>query len=168
MPIKKSRYFKNLKNLESTVYFRVIYKKLKNGPFLQGDIRYQVTGNYPAPTFFDVNAVTGMIFLTRSVALDGLLSNTYFVKLIAYDTVYPNIQATATATINVNRNPNPPIFNPSTYRVTLSENHALGSAVVDVNATDADFVCIPFFLQKALRFEIFSISYNVLILMDHC
>ena len=109
---------------------------------LQGDIRYQVTGNYPAPTFFDVNPVTGMIFLTRSVALDGLLTNNYFLKLIAYDTIYPNIQATATATINVNRNPNPPIFNPSTYRVTLSENHALGSAVVDVNATDADLVKI--------------------------
>lgn len=161
MPIKKSRYFKNLKNLESTFYFRVIYKKLKNGLFLQGDIRYQVTGNYPAPTFFDVNAVTGMIFLTRSVALDGLLSNTYFVKLIAYDTVYPNIQATATATINVNRNPNPPIFNPSTYRVTLSENHALGSAVVDVNATDADFVCIPFSCKRlsVLKFSAYHIMY---------
>lgn len=102
-----------------------------------------------------------MIFLTRSVALDGLLSNTYFVKLIAYDTVYPNIQATATATINVNRNPNPPIFNPSTYRVTLSENHALGSAVVDVNATDADFVRLHF-LQK---FSAYHLMFNVLIPM---
>ncbi|KAK3089813.1 hypothetical protein FSP39_006721 [Pinctada imbricata] len=105
---------------------------------LRGSIVYQVTGNYPAPTFFEVNSTTGLIFLARPVSQDSLLTTTYFLRLIAYDSVYPNIQTTATATINVNRNPNGPQFTSVDYRQTISEDHALGSAVIDVNATDAD------------------------------
>ena len=97
-------------------------------------------GDYPADAFFSVDSQTGLIRLSRSVTLDSLLTNTYHVKLIAYDTVYPNMQATSTATIYVNRNPNPPVLNPSVYNREYSENVSPGILVVDVNGTDADGV----------------------------
>ena len=105
---------------------------------LKGDIRYLVDGNYPAPTFFDVDYVTGTISLKESVALDGSLNTVYYLKLLAFDTFYPNNYGTATATIFVNRNPNPPIFSLPNYRVTIAETSPLGMMVVDTNATDAD------------------------------
>ena len=64
------------------------------------------------------------------------------VALIAYDTTYPNNIATATATIFVDRNPNGPLFNPSIYQRSLVEDIAIGSSVVNVNATDADGVSV--------------------------
>ncbi|KAL8559117.1 hypothetical protein ACOMHN_046165 [Nucella lapillus] len=105
---------------------------------LQGVIRYEVIGNYPAPTFFDVNSVSGDIFVKQSLALDSLLSTTYFVAVTAYDTVYPNNVATATATIFVDRNPNGPIFNTAIYQRSVVETIPIGSSIVDVNATDLD------------------------------
>ena len=47
----------------------------------QGAIRYEVVGNYPAPTFFDVDPASGNVFVRQSLAFDSLLSTTYFVSL---------------------------------------------------------------------------------------
>ena len=46
----------------------------------QGVIRYEVVGNYPAPTFFDVDPASGNVFVRQSLAFDSLLSTTYFVS----------------------------------------------------------------------------------------
>ena len=40
----------------------------------------------------------------------------------------------------MDRNPNGPVFNPTIYQRNLVEDIAIGSSVVDVNATDADGV----------------------------
>ena len=48
----------------------------------QGVIRYEVVGNYPAPTFFDVDPSSGNIFVKQSLAFDSLLSTTYFVSVL--------------------------------------------------------------------------------------
>lgn len=108
----------------------------------QGEIRYLADGIYPAPLFFDVNMVSGQITLKQSVLTDSLLSNTYFMKLLAYDTAYPNMFGTATATIFVNRNPNGPQFVNPNCRATIEESTGIGSLIFNSTAVDADGVCI--------------------------
>ncbi|RUS85645.1 hypothetical protein EGW08_006591, partial [Elysia chlorotica] len=105
---------------------------------LQGNIIYEVIGNYPAPTFFDIDRLSGNIFVKTQLGQDSLKTDTYFVSVIAYDSAYPSVRATATATIFVNLNPNPPVFNPVNYERVVSEDIQIGSILVDVNATDAD------------------------------
>ncbi|GFN78435.1 protocadherin fat 4, partial [Plakobranchus ocellatus] len=104
----------------------------------QGDIIYEVIGNYPAPTFFDINRLSGNIFVKTQLGQDSLKTETYFLSLIAYDSAYPTVRATATATIFVNLNPSPPVFDPVNYERVVSEDLQIGSSVVDVDATDAD------------------------------
>ena len=116
---------------------------------LKGEIRYLADGNYPAPTFFDLDYVTGTITLKQSVVLDGSLNTVYYMKLLAFDTFYPNNYGTATATIFVNRNPNAPIFSIPNYRVTIAETSPLGMMIVDTNATDADLDVLRYTMVNA-------------------
>ena len=116
---------------------------------LRGELRYLIDGLYPSPTFFDVDFVSGAVSLKQSVVLDGSLNTAYFVKLLAYDTSYPNNFGTATCTIFVNRNPNPPIFTVPNYRVVISETSPLGLMVVDTNATDADLDNLRYTMANA-------------------
>lgn len=104
---------------------------------------------YPAPSFFDVDYVSGAITLKQSVTLDGSLNTAYNVKLLAFDTFYPNMFGTATATIFINRNPNPPVFTVPNYRVVISETSPLGMMVVDTNATDADLDVLRYTMTNA-------------------
>ena len=105
---------------------------------LQGEIRFEVIGDYPAPSFFDINTQTGAIVVTQSLVADSVKTGQYTLRLIAFDSAYPSAQATATATIFVNLNPNGPIFFPVDYTRTVNEDLPIGSSIVDVNATDAD------------------------------
>ncbi|XP_041364043.1 protocadherin Fat 4-like [Gigantopelta aegis] len=114
---------------------------------LQGDIVYKVVGNYPAPTFFNIDSRTGAVRVIRSVELDSLHTNMYYVSIIAYDSVYPNALASATATVNINRNPNGPLFSSLIYERTIDEDTVIGSLIVDANATDFDGDVIRFSLQ---------------------
>ena len=61
-------------------------------------------------------------------------------KLIAYDTTYPENQATATITVDVLRNPNAPSFPDSRYEITVDERTDLGVSVFQAQAYDADEV----------------------------
>lgn len=108
--------------------------------FFQGDIRYLTDGLYPAPEFFEVGFATGEIRLKSSVFADALLTNTYFLKLLAYDTAYPLMRGTATATIFVNRNPNGPQFTSGACRASVAETNPIGSLVFNNTATDLDLV----------------------------
>lgn len=47
---------------------------------LQGSIRYESTGIFPAQTFFEVNSVTGAINIIRSVRDDVILRSSYTVS----------------------------------------------------------------------------------------
>ncbi|WAQ95445.1 FAT4-like protein [Mya arenaria] len=101
-------------------------------------IRYLSDGVYPAPTFFDVNPVSGTITLRNSISSDALLSTTYFMKLLAYDTAYPSVYGTATATIFVNRNPSAPAFNFQSCRANIPESASIGLGVFNATASDND------------------------------
>ncbi|XP_046579035.1 protocadherin Fat 4-like [Haliotis rubra] len=114
---------------------------------LQGTLQYEILGNYPAPSFFQIDAVLGDITIKRPLAFDSLLTNTYYVTMVTFDTVYPSNRATATATIFVDRNPNGPTFNPQVYERQIDENTSLGALIVDVNATDLDNDVIRYSLK---------------------
>lgn len=58
--------------------------------------------------------------------------------VIAYDSAYPNDQATATVTINVNRNLYSPVFTEAQYIANVYDNTGLGVVIKQVNATDRD------------------------------
>lgn len=88
--------------------------------------------------FFNVNFLNGDITLKQSVLTDSLLSNTYYMKLLAYDTAYPNMLGTATATIFVNRNPNAPQFVNPNCRATIPESAVIGQLIFNSTATDRD------------------------------
>ena len=64
--------------------------------------------------------------------------------MIAYDTAYPDQVTTATVPVQVTRNANAPIFSRPEYRVTLAENHRLGSSVLSLTGTDDDKVSVAF------------------------
>lgn len=115
---------------------------------LQGEIRYFADGLYPVQQFFDVDFVSGDITVKSSVLNDALLTTTYFMKLVAYDTAYPTLRGTATATIYVNRNPNEPQFVNQFCRATISETNPIGSMVFNATAVDIDGVSSHSFIAK--------------------
>lgn len=61
-------------------------------------------------------------------------------RVVAFDTEYPDQPSTATVPIKVTRNQNAPRFSNSEYSKSLAENHRLGSSVLQVTATDSDKV----------------------------
>ena len=73
-----------------------------------------------------------------------LLKNTIFylqLRLIVYDSAYPNAQDTSDVVITVLRDEQGPIFQPSaTYQITIPETTPIGNEILEVNAIDADGV----------------------------
>ena len=62
------------------------------------------------------------------------------IRIIAYDSAYPDQVTTATIPIEVTRNQYAPIFSRAEYEKSITENHQLGSSVVQLTATDKDKV----------------------------
>ncbi len=60
--------------------------------------------------------------------------------MVAYDSIYPENEATATVTVSVTRNPNAPSFRSDNYQATIDEKFGLGSSVLEVLADDLDEV----------------------------
>ena len=60
--------------------------------------------------------------------------------VVAYDSTYPENEATATVSILVERNPHAPEFDDNNYQKTVDEKFALGSVVMEIRATDEDEV----------------------------
>ena len=61
-------------------------------------------------------------------------------RLLVYDTAYPDQTSTATVPVQVTRNDAAPIFSRSEYETELAENQRLGSSVLQLLATDDDDV----------------------------
>lgn len=59
-------------------------------------------------------------------------------RVVAYDSVYPDTRDQADVTISVTRNENSPIFSLPNYDRTITDTFALGRVLIDVNASDAD------------------------------
>lgn len=50
---------------------------------IQGSLRYETIGNYPAPSFFSLNTTTGEIKVARGLMEDGLQRSQYNVRALS-------------------------------------------------------------------------------------
>ncbi len=103
---------------------------------------FEITGDYPAPSFFEIGRTSGEIAIRNDLKTDNLKSTDYIVRVIAYDTSYPDQVSTVTVPIQVTRNERAPIFSQPEYRTSIAENHRLGSSVLQLIATDDDNVSV--------------------------
>ena len=55
----------------------------------QGDLRYSIVGDYPAPNFFKINQNDGRIFLSSDLKNDSLKLTNYNVSQIEF--LFPNL-----------------------------------------------------------------------------
>lgn len=104
----------------------------------QGEIAYELVGDYSAESFFRVDSSTGEVKIKQDLRNDNLQQLTYTAYIAAYDTAYPEIQSTATVVVQVGRNPNSPQFTPNSYQATLNESVAVGHPVKDLVVADPD------------------------------
>ncbi|XP_062579030.1 protocadherin Fat 3-like [Saccostrea cucullata] len=137
------RYLDNLPYraniIESQTIDSLVSQLRAQDPDLKGDLTYEAIGMYPAEDYFSVNSSTGAVRLIRDLKTDPSGLTTYTLRVVAYDSLYPRLKATADVIISVTRNPFAPSFSPSAdYSATVQENVTLGYSVLDINATDVD------------------------------
>lgn len=82
------------------------------------------------------------------------IGNDFQLRVIVYDSVYPETIDEEILTIPVTRNPSEPtILNLGNLAATIWDTHVPGVLILDVNATDSDgvytyiYIYIAFFLQ---------------------
>ena len=129
-------------------------------------VRYQVTGDGNAPAFFDVNAVTGVISVTQSLA--GNSDIVYNLRVTAYDNGIPRRSNSTIVVITIDRNRNAPVFSPRQYTAQVADNGILGSQIVAINVDDADTVS-PYnvtkcFLRQTANSQYFFIDDDTCVL----
>ncbi|KAK7482291.1 hypothetical protein BaRGS_00026419 [Batillaria attramentaria] len=104
---------------------------------LQGNLTYAVRGDFPADYFFTIDSNTGIVRVAQDLTTDSLSRGTYVLRIIAYDSSFPDQTAETTVTIPVQHNPSGPIFS-GVYERTISERHALGDPIFNFTARDDD------------------------------
>ena len=129
-----------------------LYQVTANDNDLIGEIVYTVLGDIPAPSYFTVDANTGVISATNDLMLDNTIN--YRLRVGAYDSVIPYDVATSTVSITVLRNDNEPIFLEEPYQLTLSESTVVGTSVYRITANDADGDIIRYSMLDVLTNEI--------------
>ena len=105
---------------------------------LVGQINYEMIGDYPTQSFFAINGLTGNISTTQSLKSDNLRNGVYIARVIAYDSLRPQVRTTSTVQINVIRNANGPVWAVGDYFTSISENTPVGSVIFNTTATDRD------------------------------
>ena len=98
-------------------------------------LTYEITGPADAP--FSIDSTTGVITTSRN--FDFEVGDTSFSIMIKVSD--GSLEDTTTVYVTVtNINDNDPVFNPSVYNLSISENMPVQSNVVTVMATDIDQV----------------------------
>lgn len=98
-----------------------------------GQVNYSIISNLSKP-FFAINSSTGEITLQK--ALDRETEDIHILIIQAQDTQFSSI---AEIILNVTDvNDNQPVFNPSSYSLTIVENTLVGSSIIQVFASDPD------------------------------
>ena len=105
---------------------------------MQGSIQYEITGIYPAQSFFQVRD-NGDLVIARPLTSDSLQLAEYTLTVAAWDSVYPDMRAEQTVIVGVRRNENAPRFRPSaSYQKSISDAFQVGEVVLTVEAEDGD------------------------------
>ncbi|WAQ95973.1 FAT4-like protein, partial [Mya arenaria] len=102
----------------------------------RGEIVYELDGEYPGVSFFDVNRTTGDIYIIRDLKEDVSAREEYTIHIVAYDTLVPENRARKTVIIRVARNQGFPQFERSMYDETVDEFHQLAVSIVNITAND--------------------------------
>ena len=105
---------------------------------IQGDIKYELVGDYLALYFFTVDRDSGDVTVASDLLQDKAFE--YSLHVVAYDDVFPSQRTTATVEVSVLRNEQRPRWtHENPLRVSISELLPLGAVVTDTpNAEDAD------------------------------
>ncbi|WAQ96421.1 FAT4-like protein [Mya arenaria] len=128
---------------DSTSIGTRVYTMSASDQDMVGTMMYRVIGDTYGPGFFTVDPSTGVV--TSNANLREDYHTTYTVRnkiihlrVLAYDSALPDDTCEMTLVVTVTRNPNTPVCRGTPYSVTLPENTAVGTVVLNVTATDAD------------------------------
>ena len=98
-----------------------------------------LTGISDGPDYFNISQDTGSIFVKTDLRTDLNRKFLYQLRVEASKTFTTGLKkASSVVNITVARNENAPTFAPERYTVTVPENLALGSSVVQLTASDVD------------------------------
>lgn len=92
------------------------------------------------PTWWDFDSSHSFFFLDLNILHCFIKLFELQLRVVAYDTSVSRLRATAECYITVRRNLNGPIFNPSTYEVTIREELAVNTYIQKLNVSDPDGV----------------------------
>ena len=99
-----------------------------------GQVRYSITSGNTQGTFI-IDSATGLISTNDDV--DREMLDAYTLGVTATDGGSQSAQSTVEISIT-DINDNTPVFDPSSYPITVYENASVNSALISVTATDAD------------------------------
>ncbi|XP_055954929.1 protocadherin Fat 4 [Patella vulgata] len=105
---------------------------------LKGNLVYELVGDFPCQTFFQIDRNSGVIRVRNSPKSDSLQTLSYTCRVQIYDDAWPNNKQQGVVTINVERNEGTPIFVGSPYSVSIADTRPPGDLVLAVAATDSD------------------------------
>ncbi|XP_076458558.1 cadherin EGF LAG seven-pass G-type receptor 1-like [Babylonia areolata] len=100
-------------------------------------ISYSVIGDDTAPSYFDINSVSGDVITSARLTTENV--NVYRVRVLATDNGFPARSATAIVVVTVLRNFVSPVWPQSTYSTNVLETQSLGVPIITVTANDNDF-----------------------------
>ncbi|KAL3878042.1 hypothetical protein ACJMK2_035678, partial [Sinanodonta woodiana] len=121
---------------ENTAVGSSVYQVTATDTDLQEQLVYEVVGDAAAPGYFSVNRTTGVVRVLSGLRTD--VQTQYILRVRSYDTAFTDQTATATAILNIRRNERAPVFQNTTYEVTINETIAVGSCILMVTAVDGD------------------------------
>ncbi|XP_071105610.1 protocadherin Fat 4-like isoform X2 [Haliotis cracherodii] len=109
-----------------------------------GNVRCQMTGDWPSSTFFTLDGATGQVRINNSPKLDTVSRAEYKVRVQCYDTAWPLNKAEGVLTINVRRNPAFPVFTNTPYTRSIPDTFPLGNTVLQLSGQDSDGDAVTF------------------------
>ena len=99
-----------------------------------GQVSYSITSGNNEATFI-INSTTGLISVNGNI--DREMLDAYILGVMATDGGRRSAQSTVEISV-MDINDNSPVFDPSSYSITVYENVSINSTIISVTATDAD------------------------------
>lgn len=127
-----------------------------------GLVRYSINKTDHIEDKFEINPVTGAIIILQPLDYDEI--NEYRLTILAKDLGFRSRTAVATLTVMLTDiNDNPPIFNSSSFEVSISEKLPANSIVTHIIAFDKDsskYAIIKYNIVRGSNSDLFRIDTN--------